>query len=172
MNRLESIEVGNAVVNMSNKDIFRNTRQRDYVELRALVCYVLREKLRMGWTDISRYFVSQGKKMDHATAIHLHKKYPEYKQYNKFLSNIEGSFIFNIGDKNNEAERINYLENKCKDITEKYNNLKDTINNNPKLNLLHDIPDDKLNDVIERLSLFKKSWSWKNKDHCEVLESY
>ena len=29
MNRLEATEVGIAVVNMSNKDIFKNTRQRD-----------------------------------------------------------------------------------------------------------------------------------------------
>ena len=39
------------------------------------------------------------------------------------------------------------------------------------LNLFNNIPDDKIDEVVERINLLKKSWSWKTKDKCQVIES-
>ncbi len=168
----EAIRIGNKVKEISNINIFKNTRRRDHVEVRALLCFVLKEKLRMGPSDIARCFVYLGKTMNHATVIHLQKKYPMYKKYNHFLNKIEKSFIFKEGTEEKDGERINFLETQYTELVLKYKELKNSIDDNPKLNLLHDIPDDKLDEVIERISMLKKSWSWKNKDSCEILECY
>jgi len=166
----EAVKIGNEIKDLSNIDIFKNTRQRDHVEVRALLCYILKQKLRMGPSDIARYFKYLGKTMNHATVIHLQKKYPTYKKYNNFLLQIEKSFL--PLKQNGDNERINFLETQYTQMTLKYNELKNFIDSNPKLELLHDIPDDKLDEVIERISMLKKSWSWKNKDNCEIVECY
>ena len=46
MNIEDIKKIGDSVKEVSGLDIFDNTRRRDYVEMRALVCYVLRKKLR------------------------------------------------------------------------------------------------------------------------------
>ena len=33
------------------------------------------------------------------------------------------------------------------------------------------IPEDKIDEVIERINIIKKSWDWKSKDECEVIEA-
>ena len=30
---------------------------------------------------------------------------------------------------------------------------------------------DRIDEIIERISLLKKSWSWKSEDKCQVIES-
>ena len=61
MNIQDIKKIGDSVKEVSGLNIFDNTRRRDYVELRALVCYVLRKKLRIGLTNIASYFQSEGK---------------------------------------------------------------------------------------------------------------
>lgn len=164
-------KVAEGVAEMTGVDIFSNTRQRNYVELRALVCYILREKLGMRWTNIAYYFESMGKSMNHATVIHLVKMYPTYKIYNKHLEEIEQCFNFKSELKYDEIDKIHYLQGKCDNLEKKYNNLKHKVNNNPLLKVLQNIPDDKIEEIIERINLWTKSWNWKNKDHCEIIES-
>jgi hypothetical protein len=36
---------------------------------------------------------------------------------------------------------------------------------------MYDIPEDKWSEVIERIDILKKSWEWKNRDNCLVVES-
>ena len=53
---LKPIEIANKIIELSGINIFENTRKREYVEMRALLCYLLREKLAMRWTNISLFF--------------------------------------------------------------------------------------------------------------------
>ena len=99
-------KVAEGVVEMTGVDIFLNTRQRNYVELRALVCYILREKLGMRWTNIAYYFESMGKTMNHATVIHLVKNYETYKMYNSSLQEIEDTFNFKSELNYDEIDKI------------------------------------------------------------------
>jgi len=39
------------------------------------------------------------------------------------------------------------------------------------ISLMYDIPEDKWEEVIERISMLKKSWEWKSNDKCLVVES-
>jgi hypothetical protein len=173
MNIEDIKKIGDSVKEVSGLDIFDNTRRRDYVEMRALVCYVLRKKLRIGLTNIALYFQSEGKTMHHATVIHLVKMYPMYKRYNSRLASIEESFeqLNNLEFNQDSYIRNQYLSYNYDKLQEKYKNLKDNIKTNPILDVLQDIPEDKIDEVIERINILKKSWDWKSKDECKVIEA-
>ena len=173
MNIEDIKKIGDSVKEVSGLNIFDNTRRRDYVEMRALVCYVLRKKLRIGLTNIALYFQSEGKTMHHATVIHLVKMYPMYKRYNSRLASIEESFedLNNLEFNQDFYIRNQYLSYNYDKLQEKYKNLKENIKTNPILDILQDIPEDKIDEVIERINILKKSWDWKSKDKCEVIET-
>lgn len=172
--KIEDIKkIGDSVKEASGLNIFDNTRIREYVEMRALVCYVLRKKLRIGLTNIALYFQSEGKTMHHATVIHLVNQYPMYKRYNPRLAEIEDSFeeLNNLEFNQESYIRNKYLSYNYDKLQEKYNKLKNNIKTNPILDVLQDIPEDKIDEVIERINIMKKSWYWKSKDECKVIES-
>jgi hypothetical protein len=173
MNIEDIKKIGDSVKEVSGLNIFDNTRRRDYVEMRALVCYVLRKKLRIGLTNIALYFQSEGKTMHHATVIHLVNQYPMYKRYNSRLASIEESFedLNNLEFNQDSYIRNQYLSYNYDKLQEKYKNLKDNIKTNPILDVLQDIPEHKIDEVIERINILKKSWDWKSKDECKVIEA-
>lgn len=172
--KIEDIKkIGDSVKEASGLNIFDNTRIREYVEMRALVCYVLRKKLRIGLTNIALYFQSEGKTMHHATVIHLVNQYPMYKRYNPRLAEIEDSFeeLNNLEFNQESYIRNKYLSYNYDKLQEKYNKLKNNIKTNPILEVLQEIPEDKIDEVIERINIMKKSWDWKSKDKCEVIQA-
>jgi len=156
-------KIGNSVKEMSGIDIFDNTRSRAHVELRALVCYILREKMGMRWTNISLYFKSEGKTMHHATAIHSVKMYPIYRKYNNDLQELERCFNFKSELQYDEIDKLHYLQGKFDNLESKYIKLQESIKNNPILKVLEEIPEDCIDEIIEKIDLVKKSWKWKNK---------
>jgi len=156
-------KIGDSVKEMSGIDIFDNTRSRSHVELRALVCYILREKMGMRWTNISLYFKSEGKTMHHATAIHSVKMYPIYRKYNNDLQELERCFNFKSELQYDEIDKLHYLQGKFDNLESKYIKLQESIKNNPILKVLEEIPEDCIDEVIEKIDLVKKSWKWKNK---------
>lgn len=162
MNSLKPNEIGMKVIELSNIDIYKNTRKRDYVEARALLCYLLREKLNLRWTYIANFFNLQGKKMDHATAMHLVKMYPIYKNDNKLLIEWENMFVFKSEMEYDEIDKMHYLENKYNNIQKKYFVLLKKLEN-PLIKEITDLPEHRIEDVMQKISLLKKGWEWKNK---------
>ena len=126
-----------------------------------------------GLTNIALYFQSEGKTMHHATVIHLVKMYPMYKRYNSRLASIEESFeeLNSLEFNQDSYIRNQYLSYNYDKLQEKYKDLKDNIKTNPILDVLQDIPEDKIDEVIERINILKKSWDWKSKDKCKVIEA-
>ena len=102
---LTALEIGEEIKKELGIDIYQNTRQATYVEARALMCYLLREKLNLRWTSIAKLFQGEGKHMDHSNALHLVKMYPIYKRDNKQLTDFDYT---------------NYLEDKYESLEEKY----------------------------------------------------
>jgi len=39
------LKISERIIEMTGVDIFQNTRKREYVELRALACYIFRKKM-------------------------------------------------------------------------------------------------------------------------------
>ena len=160
MKDLTPIEIGDKIKRLSGIDLYKNTRKRDFVEHRALLCYILRDKLQMRWTFIASFFISQGKHMDHANCMHLVKMYPIYRQGNKTLETIEKTFVFNSKIPLDEIDKVNYLENKYESLESEYLKQKEQLKN-PLVKLVIDIPNDKLVDAKDRIKLMKKSWKWR-----------
>ena len=96
-----------------------------------------------------------------------------YKRYNSRLAEIEDSFeeINNLEFNQDSYIRNQYLTYKYDELRQKHKDLKDNIKTNPILEVLQDIPEDKIDEVIERINIMKKSWDWKSKDKCKVIEA-
>ena len=176
------LKISERIIEMTGVDIFENTRKQEYVQLRALACYIFREKMNMRWTNIANFFTSMGKKFDQATVIHLVKMYPIYVKDNPELLEIESCFVFEDQENYDEIDRVAYLKKKNEKLKENVFNLKAEVRELRKkptynsrdqkmLNLFKDIPDNKIDEVVERIGLMRKSWSWKSKDKCQVIES-
>ena len=178
-------EVSERIIKMSGIDIFKNTRVTKYIELRSLACYIFRVKMNKPLTHIANFFESKGKSMDHSTVIHAVKMYSIYSANNNNLKIHESCFKFK---NNNEIDydainRIAFLQNKCKKIEKRNNELKRSIQDlNYKkktftkdevkiLMLVEGLPKTKIKEVLERINLMKQSWSWKSQDRCEIIES-
>ena len=162
--------IAKALIKLSGLDIFKNTRQRKYVEMRALLSYMLCEDLNMGWSRISQFYQDNGKPMNHATVIHAVKNYPVYRQHNKQLQKLEGFFNFTQEISEENINTTLNLQNNYEKLQYEHVKLQKDLKS-PLINLVHDIPKDKWSEVIERISMLKKSWEWKSKDKCLVIES-
>ena len=165
-NNIDPHEIGSRICNITGVDIFKNTRKKEYVELRALVCYMLREDLNFGYQRIADYFKSQGREMLHSNVIHLVKMYSIYKKHNKHLEKLEGSFSFESSIEKSEKLK---LRNELSNLKYRYDKLKKQLDN-PIIKTVHNIPENKWSEVNERIELLKNSWSWKSKDSCDIVE--
>ena len=160
MKDLTPLQIGDKIISVTGINLYENTRKKAFVEHRALLCYILRDKLQMRWTFIASFFISQGKHMDHANCMHLFKMYPIYKKENKDLDIIENIFVFKSKIPLDEIDKVNYLENKYGTLEAEYLKQKEQLKN-PLVKLVIDIPNDKVVDAKDRIKLMKKSWEWK-----------
>ena len=159
---LTPLDIAEKIIKLSGVNIYDNTRQRPYVEFRAIVCYLLREKLNLRWKDIAAFFKSQGKNMDHAPAMHLVKMYPIYKRDNKQLTEFENTFVFKSRIPYSEIDKVNYLENKYNSLEAEYLKLRETLKN-PLVRMVLTVPDDKFFEFKDKFKIIKSSWEWQNK---------
>ena len=111
---LKPIEIANKIIKESGVDIFENYRRKNHIEMRSLLCFLLREKLNMRWLNIAKFFNDNNKSMTHASCIHAFNNYKMYKKTNSKLEDIENLFSFKSGLTIDEIDRVHYLENKCK----------------------------------------------------------
>ena len=162
-------EIVRKITNLSGFDPYENTRKRNQVEVSALACYLMREKLNMRWTNITKVFEDNGKQMHHASAIHLVKNYKFYKLANKDLQKYEDSFNFLQGLDYEEVNRISFLEDKLSTLQDKYDKLEENLQH-PLVKLVSDIEDEKNKwELADQIVIVKKSWAWKNKTNLNVI---
>jgi chromosomal replication initiation ATPase DnaA len=123
---MKPLEIAKAINRQLKVDVFRNTRKQETVEARSLLCYILRNKLRLRWTNIALFFRNNGKSMNHATVIHNCNMFHKYKKKTDLLDVLK-SFKFKSNLSFDEIDRIHYLENKCKNLEAKlkdYDNIR------------------------------------------------
>lgn len=111
----------NNLINLINEeagiDIFRNTRQRDYVEARALLIYLLRNYFGMRLSEIQRLFRTNGYPVHHATLLHALKVFKDvYLPHNPFLQGIYDKASATI--KSKTEFKIRHIQNSIQDIPE------------------------------------------------------
>jgi len=181
-------KITDKIIKMSGLDVFKNTRVREYVELRSFVCYIFRKNMNITLTDIAKFFQSKGKTMDHATVIHAVKKYPIYIKNNNRLQAIASCFklrekedinfndvdlIYHLQKQYKKVTNLNYqLKIKIQDLN--YKKEKFTTDEEKLLMMFEGLSKVKVEEVIEKVDLLKQSWAWKEKkniDKCEIIES-
>ena len=119
LNNLKPINIADKISELSGIDVFANNRERKVVEVRALLTYLLRDKLKMRWKNIVLFYDQNGKKINMANVMHSYKKYPYYQQQNSELINLQSQFVFDPDISHDEINQIDYLEKKCKRLEKK-----------------------------------------------------
>tara|TARA_R110000764_G_C10937372_1_gene375728 strand:+ start:279 stop:746 length:468 start_codon:yes stop_codon:yes gene_type:complete len=149
---LKPIEIANKIIQESGINVFENNRRKYSVEMRSLLCFLLREKLNMRWLNIAKFFNDNNKSMTHASCIHAFNNYKMYKKTNSKLLDIENLFSFKSNLSIDEIDRVHYLENKCKLLEKK--------NDSDLLKLVKEIPEEKETEALNRISLMLRGWEW------------
>jgi len=161
-------EVSELLYNLSSVNVFQNSRKREIVEYRSLLCYILRYNLDMKWENIACFMKLNGKDFDHATAIHSVKMYEVYKINNKRLEVLRKKFKTKTKDEFITESKLEELTDRFKKLEEKYLSILDANKSlivsqeftvyekeyrtlSRKQKLIYD----------ERVSLILKSFKWK-----------
>jgi len=119
MKEINPTNIANKITELSGIDVFIDTRERKVVEVRSLLTYLLREKLKMRWKNIVLFYDRNGKKINMANVMHSYKKYDDYKKQNPVLDQLQNSFVFEPYSDYDEINKIDYLEKKCKRLEKK-----------------------------------------------------
>lgn len=145
--------------NFTVPDIFEDTRRRPIVEYRQLFQTILRNEYKFSYQLIADYFTSKGKKLDHASIIHAVKKTVNTNYYAcDYIADIYDVYFEDKKDERLAKKRLKQL---------KLANIK----SHKLYDLVRDIPKEREDEVYEMLLLRVKSWKWKSKDKCEIVES-
>ena len=145
---MKPIEIANKISEISGIDLFNKSRKRNVVEHRGLLCYILRDKLKMRWEKIAKFYKAQGWPVNHATLINIYNKWYMYKK-NEDVISILNDFKF-VEETQEEIDKIDRLETK-------YINLQKKLED-PLVKLVSRIPKEKKDLVKEKLDLMSKEW--------------
>ena len=111
--------IAEKITELSGIDVFMDNRERKVVEVRSLLTYLLRDKLKMRWKNIVLFYDRNGKKINMANVMHSYKKYNDYKKQNPALDDLQKSFVFEPYTNYDEVDKIDYLEKKCRRLEKK-----------------------------------------------------
>ena len=143
---MKPIEIANRITEISGIDLFNKSRKRNVVEHRGLLCYILRDKLKMRWEKIAKFYKAQGWPVNHATLINSYNKWYIYKT-NEDVISILNDFKF-VEETQEEIDKIDRLETK-------YINLQKKLED-PLVKLVSRIPKEKKDLVKEQLDKWIK----------------
>jgi len=179
IDKLETPEqISDLLIQLSGIDIYKQTRQTEYVEHRALLCHILRNKLDMRWVSISDFIKSNGKLFDHATAIHANKMYPIYKQSRfDYYDKLESNFIVRSQLQYSQLSRLEIIEKKHEALEKDYFKAIEKLNKLTKESSLthnekkyRNLEEEQQDMYDERAALVLKSFEWKqNNSEYEII---
>jgi len=157
MKNLKPLEIAEEVKRLTKIDIYKNSRSREHVEHRALVCWLLRDKLQMRWLNIADLFKKKGKTMEYSTAMHLVKMYPKYREGNEKLKQLEKKFFFSTNVPFDEIDKIKYLESKCSTLEVDYLKIQEKLRS-PLVSLVLDVPTHRTQELKSKIKAIKNTW--------------
>lgn len=157
-------EIAEKVIELSGINIFERSRKREIVEMRSLFFYILKNKLDMGLTEMSRYFEDSASSINHATIIWALKNYELYKSTNKKIQEIEEMIILKTSMNIKGINRETYLELKCKELEAEIERLNTKPNESKIIDLINQVPKAREGEFITRIELMLKGWQWQYKD--------
>lgn len=105
-------QIANEIIKLSKLNVFDNTRKREYVEARALLCYILRVHKQMTYRSIVEFFTEKNKPINHATIIHYINNFESYIKFNHKLNQMLNAVIMKM-DKRNYKSRREFIKLKA-----------------------------------------------------------
>ena len=163
-------DISNLLIKLSGVNIYEKTRRNEIVEHRALLCYMLRNKLNMRWVSIANFIKSQGmESYDHATAINANKKYLLYKNDRfTYFDKLESNFIIKTQIKYSQISKLEVIQKDYNKLEKNYTNTK------KELNTIKETTEQTTNEIQyrtlteeqkekydERVKVILKSFEWK-----------
>lgn len=136
---------------------------------RALLYKVLMDFNYMNDRQIAEFFLTKGITRTRVAVFHAVSKVDIY-----YLNYSDFRDVYNVyfDDKAEESKELeNKLIEKAKDASDRaVQNLPQFIKDDLYF-LIHKLPLDKRDEIYELVNLRVKSWDWKSKDKCEIIES-
>jgi len=156
-------------VEITGLDLTSKTRYQEESYLRALLYKIMVDINGMNDRMISEWFQDIGVKRNRSSIFHaLRKINVYYENYVKFR-NVYDLFF---DDKKRQRERIESRRSeRVRIINERIAKKLETGERNKIHELADVIPDDRIDEMYEMMNLRIKSWQWKSKDKCEVIDS-
>ena len=109
----DALEIARELEELSGLSPFRHTRQRAYIDVRATLTFLLYNNLNFTLAELSRFYKSNGKPYDHATALHALKNFETYRRYNsnidKWLETFQDTNQHTRLQKSMIRQNLNYL---------------------------------------------------------------
>lgn len=78
----QAVKLAKTLKDLTGCDVFKNTRKREYIEVRALYNFILYDVKGYTLHEIKRLYLNNGKPYDHSTVLHSLKQFDVYKRYN------------------------------------------------------------------------------------------
>ena len=95
----EANKIAKHIIDISNIDVFKNTRKREHIEMRSLLTFMLRHHCNMTFHQIKNFYESKGKSYDHATALHSLKSFETHRRYNPKIDKYFDVVLLRIRNK-------------------------------------------------------------------------
>ena len=95
----EANKIAKHIIDISNIDVFKNTRKREHIEMRSLLTFLLRHHCNMTFHQIKNFYESKGKSYDHATALHSLKSFETHRRYNPKIDKYFDVVLLRIRNK-------------------------------------------------------------------------
>jgi len=95
----EANKIAKDIIDISGIDVFKNSRKREYVEMRSLLTFMLRHHCNMKFTEIRDFYESNGKNYDHATAIYSLNAFETHRRYNPIIDKYFDIALLRIKNK-------------------------------------------------------------------------
>lgn len=109
----DALEIAKELQELSGLNPFTHTRQRPYVDVRATLTFLLYNNLNFTLAELSRFYKSNGKPYDHATALHALKNFETYRRFNREIDNWLSAFKYLDQDITHQRsmikQNLNYL---------------------------------------------------------------
>ena len=165
---------------ISGSDPLSKSQKTEQVYLRALLYKILIDFHCINTRQVADYFSYKGKVINRVSVLHAVRKINIY--YKNFY---DFRYVYNIyfDDKLEEFKEIEEKKqfniSKAKSIREKKESRIESIgdskesrskDNDDLDKLIYSLPFDKRKEIFELVGLRVKSWSWKSKDSCEIIE--
>lgn len=162
-------ELADRFVEITGIDLNDSSRHEEKAYFRALLYVIFKDINGMNDRMISEWFADMGIVKNRSSIFHALKKTDVY--YNNFVK-FRNVYDLFFDDKRKHREIIDAKKSeRIRIINERIEKNKAFGERNELHDLIDTIPEDKRKEMYEMINLRIKSWEWKNKDKCEIIES-